>query len=130
MLRMWIGSGLLALALSAALPGSTGFAQEVDPNEPGARESWPVAGSGGDPARRGWEAAKAGALLGLERLRADIQVLGALRELQGRLLEWNTELVASGEAPSSLEAGLCEAAEVGVWCDLLPATFGRPGEDG
>lgn len=129
MLRTWMALGLLAFALSAALPGSAGFAQKVDPNAPGARESWPVAASGEDPARRGWEAAKAGALLGLERLRADIQVLGALRELQARLLEWNAELVASGEAPSSLEAGLCEAAEVAVWCDLLLATFGRL-EDG
>jgi len=129
MLRAWAVAVLLGAALSAALQGS-GFAQEAGAEAPAARASRSVAGANEDPARAGWEAAKAGALLGLERLRADIQVLGALRALQARLLEWNTELVASDAAPSSLEAGLCDAAEVGIWCDLLPATFGRLGEDG
>lgn len=127
MLRTWAQVGVLAVVLGAALPA---HAQQADPSSPAADESWAVAASGEEPERRGWEAAKADALAGLERLRADIQVLGALRTLQVRLLEWNTVLIESGAAPAALEASLCDEREVRIWCDLLPATFGRLGEDG
>ena len=128
MLRMRAGFGFLVVALSVVMLGRAGLGQEGAAAAVGGRESWPVAAASEEQVG-GWEAAKAGALLALDRLRADIQVLGAVSVLQARLLEWNVELVASGAAPASLEASLCGAAEVRVWCELLPVTFGRSGGD-
>lgn len=102
MLRLRTGIGLLAVLLGVAAGGGGGLGQEAD-----------------------WDAAKERALGGLEHLRAEVRVLEALSGLQARLLEWNAVLAASGVAPASLEAALCEAPEVRVWCRILPATFGR-----
>ena len=127
MLRAAAVAGLLVLAASAGC-------QDALAQDGGARpgvgvESRPAAGSGSGGSTA-WNAAKGSAFVVLEGLRADIQMLSALRLLQTRLLEWNAELMASGAAIVSLEASLCEEAEVEVWCEILPATFGRAGGDG
>ena len=68
----------------------------------------------------------------MERLRAEIVMLGGLRGAQQELLLWNRERIKSGAAPAVLPARLCRAAALGAWCAVLPATFGaavrRPGE--
>ena len=73
---------------------------------------------------RAWDVAKEGALLGVESLKQEIQMLSALSVLQNRLLEWNTVLVESGVGPSFLEQDLCEEKALTVWCGILPASFG------
>ena len=139
MLRMpSFNAALLALVLSALLvillavligmlaTSGPGLAQAVDPERSGGRESWEVAAAGEERVRA-WEAAKESALVGLEGLRAEIHLLEALSVLQSRLLEWNEVRLESGVGLSSLEASLCEADEVRVWCEILPVTFGRGG---
>ena len=67
----------------------------------------------------------------MERLRAEIVMLGGLRGAQRELLLWNRERIKTGAAPAVLPARLCRAAALGAWCPVLPATFGaavrRPG---
>lgn len=124
MLRMRLASAVLAMALGAAIAGQAALAQNGEEAPAGGRESWAVAASG-EEADGAWKAAKEGVLAGLESLRAEVHVLAVLSALQGRLLEWNQVRLESGLEPSSLEAGLCEQKELQVWCELLPATFGR-----
>ena len=67
------------------------------------------------------------AFAGMERLRAEIVVLGGLRDAQRELLQWNRERIKTGRAPALLPARLCREAALAAWCPLLPATFGvRP----
>ena len=67
------------------------------------------------------------AFAGMERLRAEIVVLGGLRGAQQELLQWNRERIKTGAAPTVLPARLCREAALGAWCPLLPATFGVAG---
>ena len=132
---------LLAVLIGLVATGGSGRADE-HMAVPGAGAVVEGRGEAGDMERpadaagpskdevEAWEAAKAGALVALEGLRGDIQTLSALSVLQTRLLEWNTQLLESGAGLTSLEASLCEEAEVRVWCELLPVTFGRAGEGG
>ena len=68
----------------------------------------------------------------MERLRAEIVMLGGLHGAQRELLLWNRERIKSGGSPAVLPARLCRAAALGAWCPMLPATFGaavrRPGK--
>ena len=50
------------------------------------------------------------AFAGMERLRAEIVMLGGVHGAQRELLQWNRERIKTGRAPA--------------WCPLLPATFG------
>ena len=59
----------------------------------------------------------------IEALRTEIRMLKELRGAQEALLRWNRLMEGSGEEPASLDGELCE--QVGVWCEVLPATFGR-----
>ncbi|MDE0175750.1 MAG: hypothetical protein OYH76_19885 [Defluviicoccus sp.] len=59
----------------------------------------------------------------IEALRSEIRMLKELKDAQEALLRWNRLRGGSGEAPASLDEALCR--EVGHWCDVLPATFGR-----
>ena len=64
------------------------------------------------------------AFAGMERLRAEIVVLGGLRGAQRELLQWNRERIKTGRAPAVLPPRLCREIPLGAWCPLLPATFG------
>lgn len=124
MLKKGFVLAVLGMALGVSILGQAALAQNGDAAPAGGRESWAVAASG-EEADGAWKAAKEGVLAGLESLRAEVHVLAVLSALQGRLLEWNQVRLESGLEPSSLEAGLCEQEELQVWCELLPATFGR-----
>ena len=63
----------------------------------------------------------------MERLRAEIVVLGGLHGAQRELLQWNRELIKTGRAPAVLLPRLCREMPLGAWCPLLPATFGVAG---
>ena len=115
---------LLAVLIGMVATSAPGLAQNGEEAPAGGGQSWAVAASG-EEADGVWKAAKEGVLAGLESLRAEVHVLAVLSALQGRLLEWNQVRLESGLEPSSLEAGLCEQEELQVWCELLPATFGR-----
>ena len=60
----------------------------------------------------------------MERLRAEIVMLGGLHGAQRELLLWNRERIKTGAAPAVLPARLCRTAALGAWCPMLPATFG------
>ena len=62
----------------------------------------------------------------MERLRAEIVVLGGLHGAQRELLQWNRERIKTGRAPSVLPPRLCREMPLEAWCPLLPATFGVP----
>ena len=64
------------------------------------------------------------AFAGMERLRAEIVVLGGLHGAQRELLQWNRERIKTGRAPALLPARLCREVALAAWCPLLPATFG------
>ena len=64
------------------------------------------------------------AFAGMERLRAEIVVLGGLHGAQRELLQWNRERIKTGRAPAVLPSRLCREIPLGAWCPLLPATFG------
>ena len=64
------------------------------------------------------------AFAGMERLRAEIVVLGGLHGAQRELLQWNRERIKTGRSPALLQARLCREAALDAWCPLLPATFG------
>ena len=64
------------------------------------------------------------AFAGMERLRAEIVVLGGLHGAQRELLQWNRERIKTGRAPAVLPPRLCREIPLGAWCPLLPATFG------
>ena len=64
------------------------------------------------------------AFAGMERLRAEIVMLGGLHGAQRELLQWNRERIKTGRAPALLPTRLCRKAEFDAWCALLPATFG------
>ena len=97
-------------------------ALEIRASEDAARQ---IAGTG-EAAYRGpamaWDRERAFA--GMERLRAEIVVLGGLRDAQRELLQWNRERIKTGAAPAVLPARLCREAALDAWCPLLPATFG------
>ena len=69
-----------------------------------------------------WDSERAFA--GMERLRAEIVVLGGLHGAQRELLQWNRERIKTGAAPAVLPPRLCREMPLGAWCPLLPATFG------
>ena len=56
------------------------------------------------------------AFAGMERLRAEIVVLGGLHGAQRELLQWNRERIKTGRAPAVLPPRLCREAELGAWC--------------
>ena len=64
------------------------------------------------------------AFAGMERLRAEIVMLGGLHGAQRELLQWNRERIKTGRAPAVLPSRLCREIPLGAWCPLLPATFG------
>ena len=64
------------------------------------------------------------AFAGMERLRAEIVMLGSLHGAQRELLQWNREQIKTGRAPAVLPPRLCREMPLGAWCPLLPATFG------
>ena len=64
------------------------------------------------------------AFAGMERLRAEIVMLGGLHGAQRELLQWNRERIKTGRAPAVLPPRLCREIPLGAWCPLLPATFG------
>ena len=72
-----------------------------------------------------WDSERAFA--GMERLRAEIVVLGALHGAQRELLQWNRERIKTGAASAVLPPRLCREMPLGAWCPLLPATFGAAG---
>ena len=126
---MRVGAAALATAMGVAILAGAAPAQNGDVPAAGDRGSGAVAAAGEEESRA-WKVASGSVLLDLDRLREEILVLKTLSVLQSRLLEWNQGLIESGVPPSSLERSLCEAEEVWVWCELLPATFGRVEEDG
>ena len=97
-------------------------ALEIRASEDAARQ---IAGTG-EAAHRGpgtaWDRERAFA--GMERLRAEIVVLGSLHGAQQELLQWNRERIKTGRAPAVLPVRLCREMPLGAWCPLLPATFG------
>ena len=117
---------LFAVAASGPIAGSVG-AQEPGLGAAAAAET--VGPEGGESSPE-WEAAKVAVLSELEGLRGDIHMLTVLRLLQTRLFEWNEALLESGAGLQFLDADLCDEAEVSVWCELLPVSFGLVGEDG
>lgn len=121
-------AAVFAVCVGGLVPLAAG-AQEAEFDGYSGVESWSVAVSG-EQESEAWQVAKAGALVALEGLRADVQTLAALSELQSRLREWNVALLESGSSLVFLETDLCEEPEVSVWCDLLPVTFGRVEEAG
>ena len=68
------------------------------------------------------------AFAGMERLRAEIVVLGGLHGAQQELLQWNRERIKTGRTPAVLPVRLCREMPLGAWCPLLPATFGAAGQ--
>lgn len=121
--------GIALVALGAAMSVAGAFAQEAERDGAAGVQSWAVAAASEGP-EAGWERAKEEALNAVERLREDVRLLRALLVLQTRLLDWNGGLAESGAGLVSLDGSLCEEAEVRVWCELLPATFGGLEEDG
>ena len=104
-----------------AQPRSALFeALEIRASEDAARQ---IAGTG-EAARSvdAWDTERAFA--GMERLRAEIVVLGGLHGAQRELLQWNRERIKTGRAPAVLPPRLCREMPLGAWCPLLPATFG------
>ena len=97
-------------------------ALEIRASEDAARQ---IAGAG-EAAHRdrrmAWDRERAFA--GMERLRAEIVMLGGLRDAQRELLQWNRERIKTGRAPALLPARLCREVALAAWCPLLPATFG------
>lgn len=72
-----------------------------------------------------------GALLMLEALQEELQVLASLRDAQAALLAWNRESARTGLPPAALPEKLCDDPAIAAWCPLLPATFGASSmEDG
>ena len=107
----------------ASQPRSALFeALEIRASEDAARQ---IAGAG-EAAYRGpataWDRERAFA--GMERLRAEIVVLGGLHGAQRELLQWNRERIKTGRPPAVLLPRLCREMPLGAWCPLLPATFG------
>ena len=84
------------------------------------------AAGAGEAAHRGpgsaWDRERAFA--GMERLRAEIVVLGGLHGAQRELLQWNRERIKTGRTPAVLPPRLCREMPLGAWCPFLPATFG------
>ena len=133
-LTLLIGTSLLLAGLRPAAaqelaagkegqPRSALFeALEIRASEDAARQ---IAGAG-EAAHRdpgmAWDRERAFA--GMERLRAEIVVLGGLRGAQRELLQWNRERIKTGRAPALLPARLCREVALAAWCPLLPATFG------
>ena len=71
------------------------------------------------------------ALLAMEALQEELQVLVSLRDAQAALLAWNRESARTGASPAALPATLCRDPAFATWCPLLPATFGAASmEDG
>ena len=101
-------------------------ALEIRASEEAARQ---IAGTGEaayrDPGMA-WDRERAFA--GMERLRAEIVILGGLHGAQRELLQWNRERIKTGRAPALLPARLCREMPLGAWCPLLPATFGAAGQ--
>ena len=64
------------------------------------------------------------ALLAMEALQEELQVLASLRDAQAALLGWNRESARTGLPPAALPEKLCDDPAIAAWCPLLPATFG------
>jgi len=111
------------------LAGGTAWAQEADGEGTPAREPGAAESAGEAEGSAEWEAAKLGVLADMERLKAEIHLLSVLNLLQTRLFEWNEALRESGGALQSLDVSLCGEAELKVWCEIVPVSFGLVGED-
>ena len=137
-LTLLIGSSLLVAGLRPTAAQELAAGKEAQPrsalfealesraSEEAARQ---IAGAA-EAAHRGpgtaWDRERAFA--GMERLRAEIVVLGGLRDAQRELLQWNRERIKIGRAPAVLPSRLCREIPLGAWCPLLPATFGAAGQ--
>lgn len=125
---------LRAAVVAAAIMGAGAAAAQAPggdappPSGVRAEAGTPRAGGPADRAETPAEAARRGVLDELERLRAEVAMLKALREVQEALFAWNGLRVRSGERPAALDDGLCRT--VGAWCGALPASFGRTGREG
>ena len=64
------------------------------------------------------------ALLVIEALQEELQVLASLRDAQAALLAWNRESARTGLPPAALPEELCRDPALAAWCPLLPAIFG------
>ena len=67
-------------------------------------------------------AARQAVLTEMDRMRAEIAILAAIRKTQEALVEWNRS--RPGSPPDSLPRDLCARPALAAWCRLLPATFG------
>ena len=109
-------TAVLAAAIAAAGPTAAQAPDDNAPSPSGVRAETPA------------EVARRGVLDELERLRAEVAMLKALRGAQEALFGWNGLRVRSGEAPAALDDGLCRTVD--AWCEALPASFGRPAGEG
>ena len=115
------------VAGKASQPRSPLFeALEIRASEEAARQIAGTAGAAHRYSATAWDRGRAFA--GMERLRAEIVILSALRGAQQELLQWNRERIKTGRAPSVLPPRLCREMPLGAWCPLLPATFGAAGQ--
>ena len=136
-LTLLIGASLLVaeLQLAAAqeqaagtqiLPRNPLFeALEIRASEEAARQIARTAEAAHRGPATAWDRERAFA--GMERLRAEIVVLGGLHGAQRELLQWNRERIKTGAAPAVLPVRLCREMPLAAWCALLPATFGVAG---
>ena len=77
------------------------------------------------PARAGaWAAAYADARTLVEELRAEVDAMKRVREVQAEAMAWNEERAELGLWPVTLRPELCLDEENRRWCRLFPATFG------
>ena len=76
-------------------------ALEIRASEDAARQ---IAGTGEDARSDGMAWDRERAFAGMERLRAEIVMLGGLRGAQRELLQWNRERIKTGRAPALLPA--------------------------
>ena len=125
----------LALVSALALCSWADFgAAQAAPGSPDGRHSSPQADAAADiPHHRPVDVERASfallqkqALAAMEALREEITTLTALRDAQAALLAFQLESTTTGTYPHALSAALCEDPAIGVWCPLLPATFGAP----
>lgn len=131
MLRMgWVLWPVAVAGVALWLTGGTLWAQEADGEGMPAREPGAAEAASEVEGSAEWEATKLGVLADMERLKAEIHLLSVLNLLQTRLFEWNEALRESGGGLQSLDASLCGEAELKVWCEIVPVSFGRLEEGG
>ena len=78
---------------------------------------------------RTWQAARNDALQVRDELLRELSTMRRLRAAQISLEAWNDARRGVGSTTKTLRPEVCEEPEIGSWCLLLPATFGKL-EDG